>query len=88
MFLCVFVLLSKGVIRVYLQEAENLVQMDNFLGKSDPYALLRVGQVQFRSKTVHRNLNPIWNEMFEVTILLELLLAISWNAVLSPCSEF
>uniref|UniRef100_A0A670ICU3 Extended synaptotagmin 3 n=1 Tax=Podarcis muralis TaxID=64176 RepID=A0A670ICU3_PODMU len=57
-----------GVIRVYLQEAENLVQMDNFLGKSDPYALLRVGQVQFRSKTVHRNLNPIWNEMFEFVV--------------------
>nr|XP_034985626.1 extended synaptotagmin-3 isoform X1 [Zootoca vivipara] len=57
-----------GVIRVYLLEAENLVQMDNFLGKSDPYALLRVGQVQFRSKTVHRNLNPIWNEMFEFVV--------------------
>ncbi|XP_063144804.1 extended synaptotagmin-3 [Candoia aspera] len=61
-----------GVIRVYLLEAENLVQKDNFLGairgKSDPYALLRVGLVQFRSKTVQRNLNPIWNEMFEFVV--------------------
>uniref|UniRef100_A0A8D0HB73 Extended synaptotagmin-3 n=1 Tax=Sphenodon punctatus TaxID=8508 RepID=A0A8D0HB73_SPHPU len=57
-----------GVIRVYLLEAENLVPKDHFSlrGKSDPYALLRVGTVQFRSKTIQRDLNPIWNEMFEV----------------------
>uniref|UniRef100_A0A6J0SFY6 Extended synaptotagmin-3 n=1 Tax=Pogona vitticeps TaxID=103695 RepID=A0A6J0SFY6_9SAUR len=61
-----------GVVRVYLLEAENLVQKDNFLGaikgKSDPYALLRVGLVQFRSKTIQRDLNPIWNEMFEFVV--------------------
>ncbi|KAH0621338.1 hypothetical protein JD844_022498 [Phrynosoma platyrhinos] len=37
--------IPRGVVRVYLLEAENLVQKDNFLGairgKSDPYALLR-----------------------------------------------
>lgn len=64
----------QGVIRVHLLEAENLVQKDNFLGairgKSDPYALLRVGTVQYRSKTVSRDLNPIWNETFEVLNLL------------------
>uniref|UniRef100_A0A8D0C6G4 Extended synaptotagmin 3 n=1 Tax=Salvator merianae TaxID=96440 RepID=A0A8D0C6G4_SALMN len=62
----------RGVVRVYLLEAENLVQKDNFLGairgKSDPYALLRVGLVQSRSKTVQRDLNPIWNEMFEFVV--------------------
>ncbi|XP_059708336.1 extended synaptotagmin-3 [Haemorhous mexicanus] len=62
----------QGVIRVHLLEAENLVQKDNFLGairgKSDPYALLRVGTVQFRSKTVSRDLNPIWNETFEFVV--------------------
>ncbi|NWV76417.1 ESYT3 protein, partial [Dasyornis broadbenti] len=62
----------KGVIRVHLLEAENLVQKDNFLGairgKSDPYALLRVGHVQYRSKTVSRDLNPIWNETFEFVV--------------------
>lgn len=64
----------QGVIRVHLLEAENLVQKDSFLGairgKSDPYALLRVGTVQYRSKTVSRDLNPIWNETFEVLNLL------------------
>ncbi|XP_054237230.1 extended synaptotagmin-3 [Indicator indicator] len=61
-----------GVIRVHLLEAENLVQKDSFLGairgKSDPYALLRVGTVQYRSKTVSRDLNPIWNETFEFVV--------------------
>lgn len=55
---------------MHLLEAGKLVQKDNFLGairgKSDPYAFLRVGLVQFRSKTVQRNLNPVWNETFEV----------------------
>ncbi|KAM7049033.1 extended synaptotagmin-3 [Acridotheres tristis] len=62
----------QGVIRVHLLEAENLVQKDNFLGairgKSDPYALLRVGTTQCRSKTVSRDLNPIWNETFEFVV--------------------
>ncbi|XP_062354589.1 extended synaptotagmin-3 [Cinclus cinclus] len=62
----------QGVIRVHLLEAENLVQKDSFLGairgKSDPYALLRVGTVQYRSKTVSRDLNPIWNETFEFVV--------------------
>ncbi|NWS74290.1 ESYT3 protein, partial [Crotophaga sulcirostris] len=61
-----------GVIRVHLLEAENLVQKDSFLGairgKSDPYALLRVGTMQYRSKTVSRDLNPIWNETFEFVV--------------------
>ncbi|NWH33482.1 ESYT3 protein, partial [Chloropsis hardwickii] len=64
--------IPQGVIRVHLLEAENLVQKDNFLGairgKSDPYALLRIGTVQHRSKTVSRDLNPIWNETFEFVV--------------------
>uniref|UniRef100_A0A8C3M6W2 Uncharacterized protein n=1 Tax=Geospiza parvula TaxID=87175 RepID=A0A8C3M6W2_GEOPR len=64
--------IPQGVIRVHLLEAENLVQKDNFLGairgKSDPYALLRVGTVQYRSKTISRDLNPIWNETFEFVV--------------------
>ncbi|XP_048342837.1 extended synaptotagmin-3 isoform X2 [Sphaerodactylus townsendi] len=61
-----------GVVRVHLLEAEKLVQKDHFLGairgKSDPYALLRVGLMQFRSKTIQRNLNPVWNETFEFVV--------------------
>ncbi|XP_067405674.1 extended synaptotagmin-3 isoform X2 [Emydura macquarii macquarii] len=57
-----------GVVKVHLLEAENLVQKDHFGGKSDPYAILRVGLAQFRSKTIQRNLNPIWNEIYEFVV--------------------
>lgn len=59
----------QGVIRVHLLEAEKLAQMDHFLGirgKSDPYAKVSIGLQHFRSKTVYKNLNPTWNEVFEV----------------------
>ncbi|KAB0405450.1 hypothetical protein E2I00_004792, partial [Balaenoptera physalus] len=60
-----------GVIRVHLLEAEKLAQKDNFLGhqgKSDPYAKVSVGLQHFRSRTIHKNLNPTWNEVFEFTV--------------------
>ncbi|XP_036188319.1 extended synaptotagmin-3 isoform X7 [Myotis myotis] len=60
-----------GVIRVHLLEAEKLAQMDHFLGirgKSDPYAKVSIGLQHFRSKTVYKNLNPTWNEVFEFLV--------------------
>ncbi|ELK16701.1 Extended synaptotagmin-3 [Pteropus alecto] len=60
-----------GVIRVYLLEAEKLAQMDHFLGiqgKSDPYAKVSIGLQHFRSKTIYKNLNPTWNEVFEFIV--------------------
>lgn len=35
-------------------------------GKSDPYTVLRVGNKQFKTKTIKANLNPCWNEVYEV----------------------
>ena len=35
-------------------------------GKSDPYAVLRVGTQTFTSHHVDSNLNPQWREMVEV----------------------
>ncbi|XP_075403974.1 extended synaptotagmin-3 [Tenrec ecaudatus] len=60
-----------GVIRVHLLEAENLAQMDHFLGirgKSDPYAKVSIGLQHFRSRTIYKNLNPTWNEVFELLV--------------------
>ncbi|XP_040860235.1 extended synaptotagmin-3 isoform X2 [Ochotona curzoniae] len=60
-----------GVIRVHLLEAVKLVEKDNFLGlggKSDPYAKVSIGLQHFRSRTVYRNLNPTWNEVFEFMV--------------------
>lgn len=35
-------------------------------GKSDPYVKINVGAVAFKSQVIKENLNPTWNEMYEV----------------------
>ncbi|XP_018094130.1 extended synaptotagmin-3 isoform X2 [Xenopus laevis] len=62
-----------GVLRLHLIEAENLIPKDNYLkgiirGKSDPYAVLRIGNQTFKSKTIKENLNPKWGEMYEFVV--------------------
>lgn len=57
--------------RIHLIEARNLspkdFQMGGLLaGKSDPYAILRVGTQVFTSRVINENLNPVWKEMYEV----------------------
>lgn len=52
-------------------DAQNLIAKDNFMGgmvkgKSDPYVKIRVAGITFRSHTIKENLNPTWNELYEV----------------------
>lgn len=52
-------------------EAQSLVAKDNMIGgmvkgKSDPYAEINVGKFAFKSNVIKENLNPVWNEMYEV----------------------
>ncbi|CAB1336715.1 unnamed protein product [Coregonus sp. 'balchen'] len=63
--------LPRGLVRIHLLEAEELTAKDTVIkgiidGKSDPYAVLRVGTQTFTSHTVDSNLNPQWREMYEV----------------------
>ncbi|XP_056145436.1 extended synaptotagmin-3 isoform X2 [Lampris incognitus] len=65
--------LPRGVVRVHLMEARDLLAKDTYMmgmvkGKSDPYAILRVGNRQFKSKTVKENLHPRWNEVYEFVV--------------------
>lgn len=65
--------LPHGVLKVHLIAAEKLVPKDTYLrgiikGKSDPYAVARVGNQKYRSKTIKENLNPVWNERFEFVV--------------------
>uniref|UniRef100_A0A667YN89 Extended synaptotagmin-like protein 3 n=1 Tax=Myripristis murdjan TaxID=586833 RepID=A0A667YN89_9TELE len=65
--------LPRGVVRVHLLEARDLMAKDTYMmgmvkGKSDPYAVLRVGNRQFKSKTIKENLNPRWNEVYEFVV--------------------
>lgn len=42
------------------------------LGTSDPYVKFKIaGKEVFRSKTIHKNLNPVWDE--RVSLLVETL---------------
>ncbi|XP_068193275.1 extended synaptotagmin-1 [Antennarius striatus] len=64
---------TEGVLRIHLMEAQNLIAKDNFMGgmvkgKSDPYVKIRVAGITYRSHTIKENLNPIWNELYEVIL--------------------
>ncbi|XP_062390423.1 extended synaptotagmin-3 [Sardina pilchardus] len=65
--------LPRGVVRVRLLEARDLMAKDTFMmglvkGKSDPYAILQVGNTQHKSKTIKENLNPRWDETYEFVV--------------------
>ncbi|KAJ8255904.1 hypothetical protein COCON_G00197680 [Conger conger] len=65
--------LPRGVARINLVEAQNLIAKDTFMlgmvkGKSDPYAVMRVGTSHFKSKTVKENLDPRWDEVYEFVV--------------------
>ncbi|XP_028302323.1 extended synaptotagmin-1 isoform X2 [Gouania willdenowi] len=64
---------QEGLLRIHLLEAQNLIAKDNLMGgmvkgKSDPYAKISVGGVTFKSLVIKENLNPTWNEMYEVVV--------------------
>nr|AAC34394.1 unknown [Takifugu rubripes] len=64
---------TEGVLRIHLMEAQNLIAKDNFMGgmvkgKSDPYVKIRVAGITYRSHTIKENLNPTWNELYEVIL--------------------
>ncbi|XP_077392042.1 extended synaptotagmin-3 [Festucalex cinctus] len=65
--------LPRGVVRVHLVEARDLVAKDTYMlgmvkGKSDPYAKLRVGDRKVKSKTIKENLHPRWGETYEFVV--------------------
>uniref|UniRef100_A0AAQ5X9C2 Extended synaptotagmin-like protein 1b n=1 Tax=Amphiprion ocellaris TaxID=80972 RepID=A0AAQ5X9C2_AMPOC len=64
---------SEGLLRIHLLEAQNLVAKDNLMGgmvkgKSDPYVKINIGGVTFKSHVIKENLNPKWNEMYELVL--------------------
>ncbi|XP_054831941.1 extended synaptotagmin-1 isoform X1 [Eublepharis macularius] len=63
----------RGVVRVHLIQAKDLQSKDKYIkgmieGKSDPYAVVRVGTQVFTSKIIDEDLNPTWNEMYEFIV--------------------
>lgn len=56
---------------MHLRGARDLRPKDRFMGglvggKSDPYAVLRVGTQVFTSRVIDNDLNPTWDEVYEV----------------------
>ncbi|KAI1891103.1 hypothetical protein AGOR_G00160500 [Albula goreensis] len=65
---------KEGVLRIHLLEARDLVAKDNLMGglkkgKSDPYVNIHIGSTAFRSRVIKENLNPTWNELYEVVLV-------------------
>ncbi|KAK5933821.1 hypothetical protein CgunFtcFv8_014272 [Champsocephalus gunnari] len=64
---------TEGLLRIHLLAGQNLVPKDNMMGgmvkgKSDPYVKINVGGETFTSQAIKTNLNPTWNEMYEVIL--------------------
>lgn len=47
----------------YLDQAHDLRAMD-ITNTSDPFAIVRLGHKEYRTKTMEKNLYPVWNETF------------------------
>lgn len=53
---------------MHLISGHGLVAMDKS-GTSDPYVKFKIGgRLLFKSKTLHKDLNPVWDETFIVPI--------------------
>ncbi|KAM8976014.1 extended synaptotagmin-1 [Pelodytes ibericus] len=65
--------LPRGIVRIHLLRAQDLSAKDLkvkglIAGKSDPYAIVRVGTQVYTSRVINENLNPVWNEMYEAIV--------------------
>lgn len=55
-------------LRIHLVSGHNLLAMDKN-GSSDPYVKFKMnGRLLHKSKTVHKDLNPVWDETFTVPV--------------------
>ena len=49
-----------GMVSLHIHRARNLVKMD-IIGKSDPFIVVTVNDVIYRSETINNNLNPVFD---------------------------
>ena len=62
--------LDRPAVYVTMDSASSLMKADTF-GQSDPFAMIYVDESRdplFRTKVINRNLNPIWDETYAVTL--------------------
>ena len=51
--------LPAGIVRVMIVQAKDIIDADTF-GKSDPYAVVKVGAQKVQTKVRNNTLNPVW----------------------------
>uniref|UniRef100_A0A1B8XSM8 Extended synaptotagmin-like protein 2 n=1 Tax=Xenopus tropicalis TaxID=8364 RepID=A0A1B8XSM8_XENTR len=57
----------RNVLRIFILEAEDLMAKDLISRKSDPYVVIHGGGLTEKTKVIYRNLNPKWNQVFEMS---------------------
>lgn len=65
---------SQGILRMHVIEAKNLMKKDYSMlgkGKSDPYAVIKVGAQEFKTKVIPSTVDPKWDFWCEVRIYLK-----------------
>ena len=67
-------MIGHGTIHIFLSHATDLKSMDSN-GFSDPYVKLSLGGKTHKSKTIKKTVNPVWNESFTFTGVLNELVA-------------
>jgi Ca2+-dependent lipid-binding protein len=56
-----------SVLTVTVLEAKNLPAMDHN-GLSDPYCKFKLGSQKYKTKVIHKTLNPDWKEQFDMKL--------------------
>ncbi|TFK25271.1 hypothetical protein FA15DRAFT_668641 [Coprinopsis marcescibilis] len=58
-----------GVVRIWIQKATNVKNLESLGGKSDPYVrVLNRNAVKGKTAVVDNNLNPVWDEILYVPV--------------------
>jgi hypothetical protein len=56
-----------GKLKIFMRQAHQLPRMD-VLGLSDPFAIITIGEQQFKTKVVSVSLDPVWDQEFEFNV--------------------
>ena len=56
---------SQGVLRITVRRAINLKGADRGGTSSDPYVVLKLGGREQRTRTIMRDLNPVWEQALD-----------------------
>ncbi|XP_047334822.1 protein C2-DOMAIN ABA-RELATED 4-like [Impatiens glandulifera] len=55
-----------GLVRIHVKRGINLAVRD--CNTSDPYVVVRMGKQKLKTRVVHKNINPEWNEDLTLSI--------------------